>query len=127
MSARAWVCATAALDRLGNALDRRRVLAYTAMLLVVETGLAAFVVAGTHGLLNFSGELMSTDFVSFYAAGMLADGNTPEMAYHPAEHFLAEQQARNPSIEYNYFYYPPVFLIVCAALPPLPYIPAFLV
>jgi alpha-1,2-mannosyltransferase len=127
VSARTGVSVFATLNRLGNALDRRRVLAYAAMLLVVETSLAVFVVAGTHGLLNFSGERMSTDFVSFYAAGTLADENAPAMAYHPAEHFLAEQQARNPSIEYNYFYYPPVFLVVCAALAHLPYIPAFLI
>jgi alpha-1,2-mannosyltransferase len=108
-------------------LDRRRILAYAAMLLMVEVALASFIIAGTHGLLGFSGDNITTDFVSFYAASTLADTGTPELAYDPAAHFLAEQQARSAGIEYNYFYYPPVYLLLFAALARLPYLVAFLV
>lgn len=97
------------------------------MLLIIELILGGFVVAGTHGMLQFSGDNMTTDFVSFYAAGSLADAGTPALAYHPAELFRAEQQARTPGIEYNYFYYPPVFLLISGALARLPYLPAFFV
>ena len=40
---------------------------------------------------------------------------------------LAEQRATAAGIEYRFFYYPPVFLLLCAALARLPYLVAFLV
>jgi alpha-1,2-mannosyltransferase len=113
-------------DRLGVLLDRRRVLAYAAMLLAAEIAVSGYFVAATHGLLRPNTAPVTTDFVSFYAAGALANAGTPQLAYHPAEHFAAEQQAREPGIEYNYFYYPPVFLLLCALLARLPYIAAYL-
>src|ERR1700759_3347966 len=94
-------------DRLGELVARRRVLAYTAMLLAAEIVVSGYFVAATHDLLRPNTAPVTTDFVSFYAAGALADAGTPQFAYHPAEHFLAEQQVREPGIEYNYFYYPP--------------------
>jgi hypothetical protein len=84
-------------------------------------------VAGTYGLIVPLAGPTSTDFVSFYAAGALADAGTPELAYDQAAHDLAEQRAAAPSIEYRFFYYPPVFLLLCAALARLPYLAAFVV
>ncbi|HEX9534783.1 MAG TPA: glycosyltransferase family 87 protein [Stellaceae bacterium] len=115
------------LNVLGAALDRNRVLTYCRILLAVETGVFLFLVAGTHGLIAPLAGPTSTDFVSFYAAGALADSGTPELAYNQAAHDAAEQRATAAGIEYRFFYYPPVFLLVCAALARLPYLAAFLV
>src|SRR5271167_2104947 len=112
---------------LGAALDRNRVLTYCRILLAVETALFLFLVAGTHGLIVPLAEPTSTDFVSFYAAGALADSGAPELAYDQAAHDAAEQRATAAGIEYRFFYYPPVFLLLCAALARLPYLAAFLV
>ena len=68
----------------------------------------------------------TTDFSSFYAAGALADAGRPAAAYDRGEHYAAEQRATAPGVDYNYFYYPPVFLLLCAALARLPYLVAFL-
>jgi hypothetical protein len=76
-----------------------------------------FLVAGTHGLIVPLAGPTSTDFVSFYAAGALADAGTPELAYDQAAHDAAEQRATAAGVEYRFFYYPPVFLLLCAALP----------
>jgi hypothetical protein len=65
--------------------------------------------------------------VSFYAAGSLADAGTPELAYDHTAHLAAEERATAPGIKYNFFYYPPVYLLVCAALALLPYLAAFFV
>ena len=65
---------------LGAALDRDRVLAYCRVLLLVETAVFLFLVTGTHGLIVPLAGPTSTDFVSFYAAGALADAGTPELA-----------------------------------------------
>lgn len=115
------------LCRVGGLLDRRRVNAYCAMLLAGELVLAVFYVAGTYELIVPLDGPATTDFVSFYAAGRLADAGTPELAYDHAAHFAAEQRATAPGIKYNFFYYPPVYLLVCAALALLPYLAAFIV
>jgi hypothetical protein len=114
------------LYALGAALDRDRVLAYCRVLLAVETAVFLFVVAGTHGLIVPLAGPTSTDFVSFYAAGALAASGAPELAYDKAAHDAAEQRATAAGIEYRFFYYPPVFLLLCAALARLPYLAAFL-
>jgi alpha-1,2-mannosyltransferase len=114
------------LADLGAALDRGRVLAYCRVLLAAETAIFLFFIAGTHGLIVPLAGPASTDFVSFYAAGALADSGTPELAYDQAAHHAAEQRATAPGVEYRFFFYPPVFLLLCAALAHLPYLAAFL-
>ncbi len=116
-----------ALLRSGVGLDRRRVLAYGGFLLALEVAVFLFLVAGTHGLIVPVGRPTTTDFVSFYAAGSLADSGTPAAAYDQAAHLAAEERATQPGIGYQFFYYPPVFLMVCAALARMPYLAAFIV
>jgi hypothetical protein len=57
----------------------------------------------------------------------LADGGPPFLAYDQAAHYAAEEHASQPGIIYNFFYYPPTFLLLCAVLARLPYLPAFIV
>jgi hypothetical protein len=105
--------------------DRTRILAGCALLLVFELAAFLFLAAGTHGLIVPLARPTTTDFVSFYAAGSLADAGSPQLAYDQAAHYAAEQQATQPGIAYNYFFYPPVFLLLCALLARLPYMAAF--
>ena len=67
------------------------------------------------------------DFVSFYAAGSLALQGRPGDAYDPAAHQRAEADAVGPGRSYQFFYYPPPYLMLCSALATLPYLPAFAV
>lgn len=117
----------AQLNRIGGLLDRRRVTAYCAMLLAAELVLAVFYIAGTYGLIVDLDGPATTDFVSFYAAGSLTDAGTPDLVYDHAAHLAAEERATAPGIKYNFFYYPPVYLLVCAVLAVLPYLGAFFV
>ena len=112
---------------LGDALDRERILAYSTILLALELGAFGFLVAGTHGLVVPLAEPTTTDFASFYAAGSLANAGTPQFAYDHARHLAAEEQATAAGIEYQFFYYPPTFLLLCALLARLPYLAAFVV
>jgi alpha-1,2-mannosyltransferase len=115
------------LERLGAFFDQKRLLTYATLLLIAEIAMAAYFVAASYNLFHTQTQPVTTDFVSFYAAGSLVDAGTPALVYHQPEHFAAEQQAREPGIAYNYFFYPPVFLMICALLAHLPYVPAFLV
>jgi glycosyl transferase family 87 len=111
--------------RSGEWFTRKRVRVCAGLLLAVELGLFAFLIAGTHGWIVPLDRPTTTDFASFYAAGKLADAGTPQLAYDRAAHLAAEEAATAPGIEYQFFNYPPVFLLLCAALAPLPYLVAF--
>jgi alpha-1,2-mannosyltransferase len=111
--------------RRGDWLGRDRVIGYGAILLILEVAAFLFIAAGTHGAIVRLDKPNTTDFASFYAAGMLADEGTPALAYDKAAHYAAEQRVTEPGIQYQYFYYPPVFLMLCAAVARLPYLPAF--
>jgi glycosyl transferase family 87 len=106
-------------------LGRKRVLAYAGTLLAIELAVFLFLVAGTHGLIVPVGQPTTTDFASFYAAGSLVDEGAPAAAYDQAAHRAAEERATEPGIGYQFFFYPPVYLLLCAALARLPYIVAF--
>lgn len=111
--------------RSGNWLTVDRIRGYTAILLACELVAFVFCIAGTHGWIVHLSRPTSSDFVSYYAAGMLADAGIPALAYDRVAHYAAEQQATEPGILYNFFYYPPVFLLLCSLLARLPYLVAF--
>jgi hypothetical protein len=108
-------------------LDRRLTLGLAKFLLAAEIGFFIFLTLGASGLIVPLKKPISTDFVSFYAAGRLANAGSPQLAYDQAAHYAAEENASQPGIAYNYFYYPPPFLLLCSALARLPYLAAFIV
>ena len=108
-------------------LRQRRAFVYATILLALEVAGFLFVVAVQRDVFIKLGRATTTDFVSFYAAGKLANAGTPELAYDQAAHYEAEQQATAPGIIYDYFYYPPTYLLICAGLAVLPYLVAFVV
>jgi alpha-1,2-mannosyltransferase len=112
--------------RFTNWLTRERLIVWTMFLAIAEAGLFAFCVAGTHGWIVPIDHQPSTDFASFHAAGALADAGTPWLAYDHIAHHAAEQASSGIATAYNYFYYPPVFLLICAPFAWLPYLPSFL-
>ena len=111
----------------GAWLNRRRVRAGAAILLALQLAGFLFIVAGTHGWIVPLGKPTTTDFVSFYAAGALANAGTPALAYDHAAHLAAEERVTAVGIEYQFFNYPPVFILLCALLATLPYLVAFIV
>jgi hypothetical protein len=105
---------------------RRLPLAFGLLLAFEILALTLFVAVSHHwiGPLN---KPTTTDFASFYAAGSLTNAGHPELAYNLAAHAAAEVQATEPGVQYQYFYYPPVYLFICAALAKLPYLLGFIV
>jgi len=95
------------------------------VLLALEIAVFLFLIAGTHGWIVPLERATTTDFASFYAAGKLAAAGTPVLAYDQAAHHAMEQAVTAPGIEYQFFNYPPVYLLLCAGLAQLPYLAAF--
>ena len=109
----------------GSWANPERIRVYSTILLILEVLVMAFCVAGTHGLIVPLARPASTDFVSFHAAGSLAVNGTAPLVYDRQAHYAAEQAMTENGIPYNFFYYPPVFLLICAVLGRLPYMVAF--
>src|SRR5712691_3742574 len=112
---------------LSRLLNRRRVGLCCGVLLALQVAGFLFIVAGTHGWIVPLTQPTTTDFVSFYAAGALANNGTPALAYDHAAHFAAEERVTEAGIGYQFFNYPPVFILLCALLARLPYLVAFVV
>ncbi len=120
------VAAARLMDNLRRAawLNRDRVVVWCAILLGLQAALLIVIASWQHGMFG-AAVSTSSDFVSFYAAGKLALGGTPALAYDQSAHYLAEQAARGAGLPYQFFFYPPVYLLICAALATLPYYAAF--
>jgi hypothetical protein len=108
-------------------LHRTRIIGWSGILLTAEILALAFLIAWTHGAFKPIDPPTTTDFASFYAAGKLALAGTPALAYDHAAHHAAEMAATAPGIEYQFFFYPPVALLLCAPLALLPYLTSFVV
>jgi len=108
-------------------LTVRRAIAWGRVLLAGELILFVFLALWQNGVWAEVKVPVSADFVSFYAAGKLTLAGTPELAYDRTAHFLAEQRAAAPGGGYQFFFYPPIFLFLCAALAGLPYLVAYVV
>jgi hypothetical protein len=109
-------------------LDARRIRRWSGMFLAVHLICGALIVAGSHGwLVNLHGRSGTTDFVSFFAAGKVAAGPGGAAVYDRAVHYAAERAATSAGIPYVYFFYPPVYLLICRALAVFPYLVAFAV
>jgi hypothetical protein len=93
---------------------------------VLQAVLLAFIVAGTHGWIVGGVGPNTTDYVSFYAAGALADRGQPALAYDHDAHLRVEEAATAKGIGYQYFFNPPPFLLIMAPLALLPYLASFL-
>ena len=118
-----------AIDQLRRAdwLMRERVIAWGRVLFIVEVMLLAFLALWQHGVFGPVAQTPASDFASFYAAGKLALAGTPQLAYDQAAHYLAQQQVSISGAPHQFFFYPPVFLMLCAALATMPYLVAFAV
>jgi uncharacterized membrane protein len=65
-------------------------------------------------------------FVTFYAAGQLATDGHPVFAYDDVFAYEAEEALTQQGVHYLPFLNPPVYLLVCAPLALLPFLPAFI-
>jgi alpha-1,2-mannosyltransferase len=115
------------LRRLSQAhwLNRDRILGWSSVLLALQVAMFIFLVLWTHSVFVPIDPPSTTDFASFYAAGKLALGGMPALAYDQAAHYAAEVAATAPNIRYQFFFYPPVYLLLCAPLALLPYMVAY--
>ena len=109
-------------------LTKDRVIAYSRLMILLQTIALIVLALRLHGFFGGPTEPISIDFLSFYAAGHMADQGHAAAVYDPSAHFRAEEEAFGaPGLGYFAFFYPPIFLLVCATFGWMPYLAAFYV
>jgi alpha-1,2-mannosyltransferase len=112
----------------GRWLTRQRLRVVPIMLLVGGGAALIGLVATSDGVLDRNGRPLGTDFANVYAAGRMALEGQAAQAWNWAAHHLAQQAvAGRPDVPFYGWHYPPMFLLLAAALASLPYLPALLV
>jgi len=112
----------------GSFVTRARVRVYSALLLLAYTATIVALLATADGIVDRAGRPIGTDFANVYAAGRLAlEGKAPEAYDWPAHHATQKRISGREDIPHYGWHYPPMFLLVAAALAALPYLGALLV
>jgi alpha-1,2-mannosyltransferase len=110
--------------RSGVFLSRERVMLWATALIVAYTLTIAFLFATAHGLNDYQGRPLGTDFSNVYAAGRAAIGGHAASAFAPAEQYLHEQALFGHVTPFYGWHYPPFFLLIATPLAALAYVPA---
>jgi hypothetical protein len=106
-----------------NWLSRKTIITISGSLLVLQLLGFGILVAGSYGLVKRYGP-DTVSFVSFYAAGQLANIGDAPLAYNEALLYRSEEDVTHPGVRLLIFPYPPVYLLLCALLARLPFVPA---
>jgi Glycosyltransferase family 87 len=100
---------------------------FTAVLMIAGTIMAlGFLLVTAHGTVDAYGRPLGTDFSSFWTAGRMALEGRAAAAYDWPAHFAFQQKTHGVDLFFPWSY-PPIFLVVAAALASLPYLISLLV
>ena len=103
-------------------LTAERARIYPRLLLLGFAAALAWLLLTAHGLSDYAGRPLGSDFSSFYAAGrLILENNSP---YGQAALHGMEQSLFGPPTPFYSFAYPPIFLLLLTPLARLPYLPA---
>jgi hypothetical protein len=114
-------CSVTSFFRDAEWLNADRAKAWRNVLFAVTLVATIALVGSSHGGLDAGGKPLGTDFLSFYSASKLVLAGRPAAVYDPAAHHAVEVSVFGRDLGYFAFFYPPIFLLVCAPLAVLPY------
>jgi len=83
---------------------------------------AVGIVLSSHHNVDLLGKPVGTDFASFWTASQLALSGHPAKVYDLAAHHAAQTRLFGRDVGYYAFFYPPIFLLLCAPLASAPYL-----
>jgi alpha-1,2-mannosyltransferase len=109
------------LLRSGDWLTRERVRLVALAVLVASAAGFLYLIVTAHGLLDFQGRPLGTDFSNVYAAGTYVRDGDPEAPFDLSRQRAREQQIFGEATPFYGWHYPPFFLFVAAALALMPY------
>ncbi|HWM60785.1 MAG TPA: glycosyltransferase family 87 protein [Rhizomicrobium sp.] len=114
------------LLRSGDFLTRARMTLWAAGLVLGYVLCGVFLGLTAHGLNDYTGRPLGTDFSNVYAAGVAALHGDATAPFDILRQQQTEQAIFGAATQLYGWHYPPFFLLVAAALARLPYIPALI-
>ncbi len=106
-------------------LDTGRTHVYAIALIIACIGILAKIISSLHNGHDDQGLPFGADYASFWAASRLVFAGLPADTYVVSMHHLAELPVLVR--DYEAFYYPPPYLILCIPLAMLPFFPSLVV
>ena len=114
------------LLRSGSFLTRERALLWAGGLIVGLILSIVYLGLSAHGLSDYAGRPLGTDFSNVYAAGVAAGAGDASAPFDAARQLEMERRIFGSATPFYGWHYPPFFLLLAAALAKLPYIPALI-
>jgi hypothetical protein len=109
------------LLRSGDWLTRERVRLVALAVLFASAAGFLYLIVTAHGLVDFQGRPLGTDFSNVYAAGTYVRDGDPEAPFDLSRQHAREQQIFGEATPFYGWHYPPFFLFVAAPLALMPY------
>jgi hypothetical protein len=113
--------------RSGDAVTLERARLWACALLVAYVAAFAYLFLTAHGLSDYDGRPLGSDFSNIYAAGVQANAGHATDIYSPARHLAAETAIFGTKTPFYGWHYPPFLLLIAAPLAQLPYFVALFV
>jgi hypothetical protein len=113
--------------RNGAFLTRARLRLWAVAFLIGYAVAIAVLFATAHGLNDYAGRPLGTDFSDVYVAGKQALHGHAAAPFDPATQRAAERAMFGSGTQFYGWHYPPYFLLIAAPLAAMPYLPALAV
>jgi hypothetical protein len=104
-----------------------RVRLWAAASLIASLAGLLYILATAHGLIDYQGRPIGTDFSNVYAAGSYVLEGRPDAPFDAATQHAREREIFGDATPFYGWHYPPFFLFIAALLALLPYLPALAV
>jgi alpha-1,2-mannosyltransferase len=114
------------LLRSGDFLTRERMTRWAAGLILGYVFCCVFLGLTAHGVNDYAGRPLGTDFSNVYAAGVATAHGDATAPFNILRQEQTERAIFGTATQLYGWHYPPFFLLVAAALARLPYIPALI-
>lgn len=111
----------------GAWLTEARIRGYSLIILAVMVAVFGSMLATAHGVLDWSGKPLGTDFSQVWIAGESVLAGHPADPFDPARHAAAQQAVFGQPDAFYGWHYPPYFLAIAAPLALMPYLVALAV
>lgn len=108
--------------RNGSWLTSERMRLWAAAVLIASLAAMAYIFATAHGVIDYQGRPIGTDFSNVYAAGTYVRDGHADLPFSPAAQYVREQALFGAATPFYGWHYPPFFLFLAAALAFLPYL-----
>ncbi len=105
----------------GYFLTRERLTVYPILLMIGFAVAIAWLIATAHGLIDYAGRPLGTDFSNVYSAGVATLGGDATAPFDSLRQWRQEQALFGQATPFYGWHYPPFFLLVAAPLAYLPY------